>query len=266
MKKLIISILAAALAFGFVACKSTNQVQDLSSSFNKVYNNYLDALDLTGADTYTVKQGDTLTAITKEAYGSDNGYYLMNWLADVDDWYGFSGNGKFTFINTFQRGEQESCFETVPAPCLEELKWGMESPSGQDDGNGIKAIFNGVGKVPKQYAFTNAPDAEDRAIQAIYFANMNGVDCGEISGLAGKLGDQCRNDMFDKYYKKIAKDTTINSASASGSDSQHYLMAWYTAWGGALQASYGDYQWAWQIGCSHSHQFYQIPLAAYALI
>ena len=76
MKKFIISILAAALAFGFVACKSTNQVQDLSDSFNKVYNNYQEILDLSGAETYTVKSGDTLTAITKSAYGSDNGYYF----------------------------------------------------------------------------------------------------------------------------------------------------------------------------------------------
>ena len=89
---------------------------------------------------YPAKQvgGDAINPMFdtfKSAYSSDNGYYLMNWLADVDDWYGFSkdtpGEGKFTFINTFQRGEQESCFETVPAPCLEELKWGMESPSEQ---------------------------------------------------------------------------------------------------------------------------------------
>ena len=76
MKNIIISIFAVVLAFGFVACKSTNQVQDLSDSFNKVYDNYLDALDLTGADTYTVKKGDTLTSITKSMYGEDNGYYF----------------------------------------------------------------------------------------------------------------------------------------------------------------------------------------------
>ena len=96
----------------------------------------------------------------KTAYAGDKGYYLMHWLADVDDWYGFakaSGKnaGGFTFINTFQRGEQESCFETVPHPCLEELKAGNSS-------DGVKGIFNGVGKVSSQYAFTNAPDAEDR--------------------------------------------------------------------------------------------------------
>ena len=201
----------------------------------------------------------------KTAYGSDNGYYLMNWLADVDDWYGFGGgSGKFVFINTFQRGTQESCFETVPQPCLEELKYGMTGSSG-DNGNGIKAIFNGYNAVPAQYSFTNAPDAEDRAVQAVYFANLYGVNTGELSALAGKMGDQCRNDMFDKYYKKIAVDTKITDSSA-GMDSKHYLMSWYTSWGGALTASYGDYQWAWQIGCSHSHQFYQNPLAAYALI
>ena len=65
MKKIIITILAAALAFGFVACKSTNQVQDLSDSFNKVYDNYLDVLDLSGAETYTVKKGDILSAIAQ---------------------------------------------------------------------------------------------------------------------------------------------------------------------------------------------------------
>ena len=197
----------------------------------------------------------------KSAYGSDKGYYLMHWLADVDDWYGFGGGkGQLTFINTFQRGEQESCFETVPQPCLEELKYGM-SGSG-DNQNGIKAIFNGKDAVPAQYAFTNAPDAEDRAIQAVYFANVWGLNTGEVSTLAGKMGDQCRNDMFDKYYKAIGCQSTSASSSM---DSQHFLMSWYTSWGGALTASYGDYSWAWQIGCSHSHQFYQNPLAAYAL-
>ena len=231
-------------------------------------------------DAYPVKQvggkaSNPYFDVFKSAYGSDNGYYLMNWLADVDDWYGFgggtpgAGTGDFVFINTFQRGEQESCFETVPQPCLEELKYGNTDKQG-DNGNGIKAIFNGKDQVPSQYAFTNAPDAEDRAIQAIYFANRYGVNTGDLSALAGKMGDQCRNDMFDKYYKAISKNTKITDTSVgagTGSNSsQHFLMAWYTSWGGALTASYGDYQWAWQIGCSHSHQFYQNPLAAYGLI
>jgi len=41
---------------------------------------------------------------------------------------------------------------------------------------------------------------------------------------------------------------------ATGYDSAHYLMAWYTAWGGGIGAS-----WAWKIGCSHAHFGYQNP-------
>ncbi len=202
------------------------------------------------------KTTNPLWSTFKTAYGGDKGYYLMHWLADVDDWYGFSGgNGKFTFINTFQRGEQESCFETVPHPCLEELQYGNK--------DGIKGIFNGP-NVAAQYAFTNAPDAEDRAIQAIFFGNHWGVNAGEVSALAGKMGDQCRNDMFDKYYLEIGCQNIDSTPSSA--KSQHYLMGWYTSWGGALGKSKSDYTWAWQIGCSHSHQFYQNPLAAYALL
>ncbi|MBP8593042.1 MAG: cellulose 1,4-beta-cellobiosidase [Ruminococcus sp.] len=210
----------------------------------------------------------------QESYTGDKGYYMMHWLADVEDWYGFGGgNGKFTFINTFQRGEQESCFETVPHGCIEELKYGMDYVDPSSQGNykktGIKAVFNGwqnQGDISPQYGFTNAPDAEDRAIQAIFFANQFGLAGGkDLSDEAGKMGDQCRNDMFDKYYKAIGCQD-IGSTSA-GFDSQHFLMAWYTAWGGSTLPWYSTegYDWAYQIGCSHSHQFYQNPLAAYAL-
>jgi len=192
-----------------------------------------------------------------QVYSGDKGLYLMHWLADVDDWYGYGGgNGKFTFINTFQRGAQESCWETVPHPCVEELKYGMVGT------RGLKGIFNTDQQVSKQYAYTNAPDAEDRAIQAIYAANRWGVGDDSLTALAGKMGDQLRNNMFDKYYKKIGcqnPDTAGNSYEGA-----HYLMSWYTSWGGTLEANQGD--WTWQIGASHCHEFYQNPLAAYALL
>jgi hypothetical protein len=187
------------------------------------------------------------------AYSSDEGLYLLHWLADVDDWYGFGGgNGGFTFINTFQRGEEESCFETIPQGCIEELKYGNE--------RGIKGIFTTEEKPAEQYAYTNAPDAEARAIQGVYWAERWGVEDSSVSALAGKMTDQLRNDMFDKYYKKISETTTKNDTSA-GYDGAHYLMAWYTSWGGAL-----DGTWSWQIGCSHAHQFYQNVLMAYAAV
>jgi len=186
-------------------------------------------------------------------YKSDPGLFLMHWLADVDDWYGYGGgNGNFTFINTFQRGAQESCWETVPHPCVEELKYGMPN-------RGIKGIFSTDEKVAAQWAYTNAPDAEDRAIQAVYAAQRWNVAPSKVVEEAGKMGDQCRNNMFDKYYKKIGcQDPNTQSNDYS---SAHYLMSWYTSWGGDLGG-----QWAWQIGASHCHEFYQNPLAAYALI
>lgn len=194
------------------------------------------------------------------AYSSDKGLYLLHWLADVNDWYGFNGatpgteSGSFTFINTFQRGEHESCWETVPFPCIEELKWGNPQ-------QGLKGgLFNTDSSTAAQYAYTNAPDAEDRAIQGVHNAIRWGNADSSVVTLAGKMGDELRNNFFDKYYKKISKTTTKNDPT-TGYESAHYLRNWYTSWGGALDGS-----WAWQIGCSHAHEFYQNPLAAYALL
>ena len=191
------------------------------------------------------------------AYSSEGREYLLHWLADVDDWYGFGGSargekGNLTFINTFQRGDQESCFETIPHPAIETLEYGAE-------GTGMKFAFQE--STAKSWSYTNAPDAEDRAIQAVYAANRWGVGNASVSSKAGMMGDFCRNDMYDKYYKKIGCQSMQADSDGGGDQGKHYLMAWYTAWGGAQ-----DGTWAWQIGCSHAHQFYQNPLAAFGLL
>lgn len=184
------------------------------------------------------------------------GLYLMHWLADVENWYGYGNGTDFTFINTFQRGEQESCWETVPHPCVEEKK------AGNPD-QGLKGIFNRDNPVTAQYAYTNAPDAEDRAIQAVFNANKWGVGDASVTAKAAEMGDELRNNMYDKYYQEISENTSWNNGNA-GDKSKHFLMNWYTSWGGALASS--GQNWCWQIGCSHAHEFYQNPLAAYALI
>ncbi len=230
-----------------------------------------------------MQQGNTaqnpIHSLFCNAYGSDKGLYLMHWLADVDDWYGFgAANGSdgaqsgvstsdgrpFTLINTFQRGEQESCWETIPHACTD-----IHGKYGWGNTNGMKGFFNTEDNPAEQWSYTNAPDAEDRAIQAVYAANRWGVGDQSvnskwggnqsISDLAGKMGDQLRNNMYDKYYKEIGcQDPWAGGGSDNG---KHYLMNWYTSWGGAL-----DGTWAWQIGASHMHEFYQNPLAAYALL
>lgn len=188
--------------------------------------------------------------------GGKGGLYLMHWLADVENWYGYGEGTNFTFINTFQRGEQESCWETVPHPCIDELKYGNAD-------RGLKGIFNRDEKVTPQYAYTNAPDAEDRAIQGVFNANKWGVGDASVTAKAAEMGDELRNNMYDKYYQEISENTSWSNGNA-GDKSKHYLMNWYTSWGGALSSS--GQNWCWQIGCSHAHEFYQNPLAAYALI
>lgn len=77
MKKLSVILLALATAIIMSACTSVAQMQEaINASFNKVYTTYADALVLDGAETYEVKSGDTLTAITKSHYGDDKGYYF----------------------------------------------------------------------------------------------------------------------------------------------------------------------------------------------
>ena len=213
------------------------------------------------------------------AYGSDKGLYLMHWLADVDDWYGFGAangsqgaqqnvSGSFTLINTFQRGEQESCWETIPHACVDLHDKGY----GIRGNGGMKGFFNTEATPAEQWSYTNAPDAEDRAIQAVYDANRWGVGdqtvdskwggSQSISALAGKMGDEARNNMYDKYYKEIGCAGNVwSNGNGNPEVGKHYLMNWYTSWGGALDGS-----WAWQIGASHCHEFYQNPLAAYALV
>nr|WLV73900.1 cellobiohydrolase [synthetic construct] len=195
---------------------------------------------------------------TRVYNGKNNqgGLYLMHWLADVDNWYGFGQGTEFTFINTFQRGEQESCWETVPFPCVEEKKYGNSQ-------QGLKGIFNRDTTVTNQWAYTNAPDAEDRAIQGVYDAIQWNVSNTTVNAKASEMGDELRNNMYDKYYQQISQNTSWTNGNA-GDNSKHYLMNWYTSWGGALKGT--GQNWCWQIGCSHAHEFYQNPLAAYALL
>ncbi|MGW7268656.1 glycoside hydrolase family 48 protein [Streptomyces sp. NPDC054842] len=213
---------------------------------------------------------DPIAAELKSAYGTDD-VYGMHWLQDVDNVYGYGNEpGKCeagptatgpSYINTFQRGPQESVFETVPQPTCDAFKYGGP--------NGYLDLFTGDASYAKQWKFTNAPDADARAVQAAYWADVWAKDqgkSGEVSatvGKAAKMGDYLRYSMYDKYFKKIGNCVGPSACPAgTGKDASHYLMSWYYAWGGATDTSAG---WAWRIGSSHTHGGYQNPLAAYAL-
>ncbi|MFG1855169.1 glycoside hydrolase family 48 protein [Actinomadura geliboluensis] len=215
---------------------------------------------------------DPIASELKSAYGTDD-IYGMHWLQDVDNVYGYgntpgggceegpSADGP-SYINTYQRGAQESVFETVPQPTCDKFAFGGT--------NGYLDLFIKDSSYAKQWKFTDAPDADARAIQAAYWANTWAAEQGKAGSVsatvakAGKMGDYLRYSFFDKYFKKIGDCHPATSCPAgTGKDSEHYLLSWYYAWGGATDTSAG---WAWRIGDGASHFGYQNPLAAYALV
>ena len=136
----------------------------------------------------------------------------MHWLQDVDNVYGY-GNAPGeceagptdtgpSYINTFQRGPQESVWETVPQPTCDDFKYGGK--------NGYLDLFTGDASYAKQWKFTNAPDADARAVQAAYWARQWAKAQGKgarrlrrPSPRPRKMGDYLRYAMYDKYFKKI---------------------------------------------------------------
>lgn len=198
----------------------------------------------------------------KATYGTAD-IYSMHWLMDVDNWYGFGRRGDGTssaaLINTFQRGPQESVWEAVTQPAWDNFKWGSK--------NGFLDLFLASKNQAKQWKYSNAPDADARAVQAIYWAKRWADEAGgkpevnELAEKAAKLGDYGRYSLFDKYFKPIGC-ASLSCEPAKDYESAHHLVSWYFAWGGSLP---GTSAWAWRIGSSHVHSGYQNPLAAYAL-
>ena len=190
------------------------------------------------------------------AYGNKM-MYGMHWLIDCDNWYGYGQRGDGTstpsYINTFQRGEQESTFETVTHPSWEAFKWGGS--------NGFLPLFTIDANYSKQWRYTDAPDADARTVQAMYWAKEwakdYNVDLSTYTAKAAKMGDYLRYAMFDKYF---VKQGAQSFTPGTGYDSCGYLLSWYYAWGGALDGS-----WGWRIGSSYNHFGYQSPVAAYIL-
>ncbi|OBR65712.1 cellulose 1,4-beta-cellobiosidase [Paenibacillus oryzae] len=202
---------------------------------------------------------DPLDSELKATYGN-NETYLMHWLVDVDNWYGFGNllnpSHTATYVNTFQRGEQESVWEAIPHPSQDDKSFGKT-------GEGFMSLFTKETNTPApQWRYTNATDADARAIQALYWAKSLGYDNDAYFAKAKKMGDYLRYGMYDKYFQQIGSAADGSPSAGTGKNASHYLMGWYTAWGGGL-GSTGN--WAWRIGSSHAHQGYQNVVAAYAL-
>ncbi|MGI5156320.1 glycoside hydrolase family 48 protein [Microbispora sp. CA-102843] len=205
---------------------------------------------------------DPIAGELKSAYGTSD-IYGMHWLLDVDNTYGYGrcgdGTTKPAYINTYQRGPEESVFETIPQPSCDTFKFGGP--------NGYLDLFTGDSSYAKQWKYTNAPDADARAVQAAYWALTWATEQGKQSQIstsvanAAKMGDYLRYAMYDKYFKQSGC-TSTSCPAGTGKNASNYLLSWYYAWGGATDTSAG---WAWRIGSSHNHGGYQNPMAAWAL-
>jgi hypothetical protein len=200
---------------------------------------------------------DPINSDLVSTYGTDL-MYGMHWLLDTDNWYGFGtredGTTAPSYINTFQRGEQESTWETITQPCWDAFVYGGR--------NGYLDLFTGDNSYSRQFKYTIASDADARAVQATYDAALwsgdNGASITSDISKASKMGDYLRYAMFDKYFREIGSPST----AGTGYDAAHYLLSWYYAWGGSTSSSSS---WSWKIGCSHSHFGYQNPLTAWIL-
>ncbi len=208
---------------------------------------------------------DPLAQELYQTYGTWD-IYGMHWLLDTDNWYGYGycgdGTTKPSFINSYQRGASESVWKTVVQPSCETYAFGGPV--------GFLSLFTipaPGGSYSKQWRYTDAPDADARAVQAAFWAYTWSTAQGQESTIAptlakaAKLGDYLRYSFYDKYFKNPGCQSTSCTAG-TGKSSSNYLLSWYYAWGGSLDASN---PWSWRIGSSASHQGYQNPLAAWAL-
>jgi hypothetical protein len=210
---------------------------------------------------------DPLAAELRSTYGTSSVYAPM-WIMDTANRYGFGQQGDGTstpsYINTFQRGSEESVWDTVPQPDWDVFKFGGP--------NGFLDLFNnGGGSFAQQYKYTDAPDADARMVQAAYWADVYAKAQGKTSAIsatlakAAKLGDYVRYSMFDKYFKQISANCSqVGSvacpAGTSKSNEDTFLLSWYYAFGGATSGA-----WSWRISGTEIHEGYQNPLAAFAL-
>lgn len=209
---------------------------------------------------------DPLYAPLYATYGTKS-MYLMHWIWDTDGVYGFkNGDGTTTqvAINSFQRGLQESSWETITQPEWEDWTngggtYGYLPLFGKSKPTYSTAPF----EYAKQWRYTCAPDAEVRLIESAYQAHK--VDTGAVltsfDGKAKKMGDYLRYALYDKYFKPIGGSSgTVTDASGC-----HYLVSWYVSWGGEIPATGMTSSWGFRIGSSESHFGYNGVMAAYAM-
>jgi hypothetical protein len=209
--------------------------------------------------------GDVLANALETTYGT-KAMYLMHWMHDTDGAYGYhnrDGSTTGVYINSFQRGMQESTWETIVHPEIED--WAQQGVGGNAAGY-LPLYAQGTPDYPaapyaysQQMRYTCAPDAEARLISATVLANKfaqeQSLSITAQVNLARKMGDYLRYSLRDKYFHKGA-----------GIDGNGFaaLISWYVSFGMQYVTS-GTPAWGFRISSSNFHQGYQAPDVAYYL-
>ena len=122
----------------------------------------------------------------------------------------------------------------------------------------------------KQWKYTDAPDADARADPGGVLGATRWATARARQSQVAAIGRQGRQDgrlpaLLD-VRQVLQEDRQLHQPDRlrgrhRQAAPQHYLLAWYYAWGGAEPGG----GWAWRIGDGATHHGYQNPLAAWAL-
>ncbi|XP_060536285.1 exoglucanase B-like [Cylas formicarius] len=205
---------------------------------------------------------DPLFQELANTYGTSD-MYILHWLADVDNKYGFGNvNGKCeagpgeTGPSLIQLGSG-SIFQQIPSPTCDNWVYGGNYGFQYQDSDANRVWIYGAG-----------PDADARAVQASFWASQYAKSLGKIDEISGslqkasRLGDYLRYVLFDKSFKTVGNCIDpLECAPGTDRESAHYLLSWTISWGGSVDPN----GWAWRVGSSTNYYAYQNPIAAYAL-
>ena len=199
------------------------------------------------------------------SYGRGAPVYGMHWLIDVDNWYGFGRRGdgatRPSYINTFQRGPQESVWETDAAAVLGRLqvRRQVRLPRSVRRSSGIPP---GSGSTPTRPTPTRARSRRSTGPRPGPTRTAAARSSTDLAKAPRSMGDWLRYSLFDKYFKTMGC-TSPEAARPAATTIRRTTCCPGTTPGAARSRRSGG--WAWRIGASSAHGGYQNPLAAYAL-
>lgn len=200
----------------------------------------------------------------KEAYNTSD-IYIMHWLSDVDNIYGFGNIQGACELGPEADGPslvnlgQGSLWEGFNTPTCDNFAYGAA------DG----FHFSETGQATPSYQYGAGPDADARAVQASFWASQWAQKHGNLSVVqdtlrkAAKMGDFLRYSFFDRHFKQIGNCIGKETCQpAQDKNSSHFLISWGISWGGSL----GTNGYSWRSGNSVAYYGYQNLVTAHGLV